>query len=849
MALGPEVFKLQSRNVWFLVLVVALTAASIFGYVNKPLKKGLDVAGGIRLTMKIDPATITAEQRKTLGRLQTQVQDNLERRISQGLGLNEGTVTTKGDTGFVIEMPGATDLEQAKSLLSSTAKVQLFHAKNVTTEKRNKTYSVAQQTTDEKTGAPYATFTRISNPSVEIKPGDTAYKSMIEGWELLIEGDDISDAFGQVLGEGKARPEFKFSAEGSKVMSAWSRRFMNEGEQIAFVMDGRVLQISPKENGAILSDGAFINGEFDAQYVRELTGMIKSGSIPVSLTIEASEKVSPTIGEKAFNQMVTAGLISFGIIVIYLISYYSFPGVVAAIAMVLYCLFTITVMKYAGATFSLASLAAFILSVGMAVDANILVFERVKEELRAGRKLSTAIELGFKRALSAILDSNACTVITSTVLFMLGTSAVKGFATALVIGVLVSFFTAVTVTRSLLVGLTSIGIGNDVKWYALNRSLFGEKLEAGAGEKTLQVIGKYKRYFLISAILIIPGIIGLAMNGIKPNVEFQGGFEASYAVEKSVTTNTILESLEKSGIKGANVKFADVGTTRQAYVTIPSNNPVVKSNDPEAINKIAQAAGLTADAKSGISEVGPSVRAETTSNAIKGVLYASLLIVLYIALRFGFALGGMKNGIKFGMSAVLALLHDVFFVIGAAAIVGLTLGWEVSSMFITAMLTVIGFSVHDTIIIFDRIRENLKRSKGAETFEHLCDKSVTQTIARSINTSFTAMLPLVLLLIFGTPTPDLKFMVLIMFLGIAVGTYSSIFNASPILWLWDKAIVKKKGEGEGLVAEAQRESKLRAAQIVSAPVAAGEVDTSAYGTIKRKQSVREQASHSIDEDE
>ncbi len=339
------------------------------------------------------------------------------------------------------------------------------------------------------------------------------------------------------------------------------------------------------------------------------------------------------------------------------------------------------------------------------------------------------------------------------------------------------------------------------------------------------------------------------MNGIKPNVEFQGGFEASYSVDNNVTASQILESLEKNGVNGANVKFATVGNSREAYLTIPTKNPVVGANDPQAIQKIATAAGLTADDKSGLSEVGPSVRAETTTNALKGILYSSALIVLYIALRFGFALGGLKNGMRFGLSAVLALLHDVVFVIGSAAVVGLALGWEVSSMFITAMLTVIGFSVHDTIIIFDRIRENLKRSRGADTFEHICDKSVTQTIARSINTSATAMLPLVLLLFFGTPTPDLKFMVLVIFLGLAVGTYSSIFNASPILWLWNQAIIKRKGESEGLVAEAQRESKLRAAQIVAAPVTAGSVDAGAYGTVKRKQSVKDQASHSIDDED
>lgn len=827
---------------------MVLTGLSIWGYTQRDLKKGLDVAGGIRLTMEIDPKSITEEQRGNMERVQAQVQANLERRIGQGLGVNEGTVSTKGENAFVIELPGATDLAQAKAVLSSTAKVTVYHARNVSTDKRQKTYTVFNPQVIDETGAPYATFARISAPEKEITPDDPGYEQMIKGWDVILEGDEVTDAYGEILGSGKSRPMFKFSASGAKKMAAWSRRYLNEGEQLAFVMGGRVLQINPKADGSVLSDNAYIQGEFDAKYINELTAIIKSGSLPVDLTVEASEKVSPTIGNDAFDQMVKAGTIAFVIIIIYLIAYYAFPGVVAAIAMVLYCLFTITVMKFLGATFSLASLAAFILSVGMAVDANILVFERVKEELRAGRKLMTAVELGFKRALSAILDSNVCTVITSTVLFMLGTSAVKGFATALVIGVLVSFFTAVTVTRSLLLGLTSIGIGTDPKWYALNRSLFGEKLEAGADSKTIHVIGKAKRWFLISACLIVPGLIFVGLGGIKPNVEFQGGFEASIVVDNSVTSKSISESLEKNGIKGSNIKFASVEDKRQVYITVPAGQGI-QTGDPEAIDKIAAAAGLTADEDSGISEVGPSVRAETTNNAILGILLSSVLIVLYMALRFGFALGGMKNGIKFGFSAVLALLHDVLFIVGAAGIVGYFLDWEVSSMFITAMLTVIGFSVHDTIIIFDRIRENLKRSRGPETFEHLCDKSVTQTVARSINTSATAMLPLLLLLIFGTPTPDLKFMVLVMFLGILVGTYSSIFNASPILWLWNKAVMKRKGEAEGLVAEAQGESRLRAAQVVAAPTAAGEEDSSAYGTIKRKKSVREQASHSIDEDE
>ncbi|QYK53343.1 MAG: protein translocase subunit SecD [Fimbriimonadaceae bacterium] len=837
---------MQSRNVWFLVLVVVLTALSIFGYVKKDLKKGLDVAGGIRLTYRMDINKLTAEQRKNISRIQSQVQGNLERRASSALGVVEASVTTKGEDQFVVELPGATKVEDARTVLSSTAKVQVYHAKNVSTGKRSKRYIAGTQLKNED-GSPYVTFSRVGSTSSELKPGDPEYAKMIEGWELILEGQDVIDAKSEIVGTNSARPSFTFGGEGARRLVEWSRKYLNEGEQLAFVLDGSVLQISPKQDGAILDGGAYIDGKFDPAYVRQLTSLIKAGSLPVDLIEEASETVSPTIGEKAFGQMIIAGGISLGIIIVYLIGYYSFPGVIAAVAMILYTLFTITVLKWMGATFSLASVAGLILSAGMAVDANILVFERLKEEVRAGRKLSTAVELGFKRALSAILDSNACTIITSIVLYALGTSAVKGFATALVIGVLISFFTAITVTRSLLIGLTSIGIGTDPKWYGLNRSLFGEKLEANADTKRIQIIGKSKRWFTLSALFILPGLVFIALGGIKPNVEFQGGYEANFILKQDVPLATVRANLEKAGYEGFNLKEAKVNNLKSIYITIPKNETKIKPKDPEALKTIGAAAGLdTADG--GLQEIGPSVRAETTNNAILGVALATAFIVLYIAVRFGFALGGMKNGLKFGLSGVAAMLHDVVFILGTAAIVGKLLGWEISSLFITAMLTVIGFSVHDTIVIFDRIRENLRKSRGAETFEDLCDKSVTQTIARSINTSFTAALTLVVVFFFS-PTPELKFMILVMFLGIIIGTYSSIFNASPILWLWNRASVKRKGPDEDLVVEAQHESKLRAAQVVAAPSQEGTVSASDYGTIRRKQSVKEQASHVLDDED
>lgn len=810
--------------------------------------KGLDVAGGIRLVLRMKTEDLKEEQRLQMASIQASTQKTLENRVSSALGVVEGTVVLKGDDQFIIEIPGNIKLQDARAILKNTAKIQVFHARNVTTSKRQKTYSVAGDEQDD--FGPYVSFSKISDPSNTLEPGDPEYEKMIEGWDLILEGEDVVDAVSEPVGKNKARPSFRFGGEGAKNLKAWTTRTLNQGEQMAFVLDGRVLSISPVKDGTILSDGAFIDGQFDIPYVQSLTTLIKSGSLPVPLEELSSQTVDPTIGSAAFNQLIIAGAISLVMICAYLIFYYGFPGVLASVTMLLYALFTLTALKLMGATFSLAAVAGFILSAAMAVDANILVFERVKEEVREGKKLLTAVDLGFKRAFSAILDSNACTIITSAILWVLGTGPVKGFATTLIVGVAISFFTALTITRSLLVGLTSIGIGTNPKSYALNRNLFGEKLEQSADSRQLNIIGKYKRWFQISAALIIPGLIFLGMGGIKPNVEFRGGYEAEILLSQPIDQATLRSNLESAGFNDFNLKFATVEGKRSVYITIPHGGPI-ESADPAAQEKILTAAKIQSDNVS-LTEIGPAVQRETTTNAVLGIVYASTLIVLYLAIRFGFALGGMKNGLKFGLSAVGAMLHDVIFVIGSAAIVGYFLGWEVSALFITSMLTVSGFSVHDTIVIFDRIRENLRRTKGEETFEHLCNKSVTQTIARSINTSIAAVFTLILLLFYGTPTPELKFMILTMLLGILIGTYSSIFNAAPILWLWNRATVKVKGEAHDLVVEAKREAKLIAAQVLSdstpqAATAGG--DGSTYGTIKRRKSAQDRAAQVLDEDE
>jgi SecD/SecF fusion protein len=850
---------LQSKSPVFLIVVAVLTALSVWGFTKLTPAYGLDVKGGVRLTYSIDSKSFDELKLKQKDITKERVQADLVRilhiRVAGSLGATEANVSPKGNDQMIIEVPGYTDIDNARKTLNSTAKIIIYWAKNVSRSGSERLYR-AEASHKSVDGIPTVDFMRgekevkfgterVDESGNPLKPDEkTPYERMIDGWEPILEGADVANAQMKIDGL-KYQPEFFFSPEGAKKMETFTKR--HQEENIAFVLDGRVLQIAPIKPGTVLTDNAYIDGDFEPAYVKTLTELVKAGALPVSLKEESALKVDPTIGAKAYDQMVTAGLISMAIVAAFLLIYYAFAGLIATIGLILYVVFTVTLLMAIRATFSLAAIAALILSVGMAVDANILVFERLKEELRLGKPIYKAADLGFRHAFSAIFDSNLSTILTSAVLFVLGTGPVKGFATALIIGVLVSFFTAFAVTRSILLGLLGMNMATNPKLYAVNRNWFGENLEKNADVKPINVLGKTNLYFGISIALVVIGwIFVLGLKGLKPNVEFTGGYEAVFQVPAGQVkpSSEIISSLKNAGIENTNVKVGQgpAGITL-VYITIPPGGKI-KSQDPSAISQIASAAGLPAE-KADLADVGATVSAETNQAAIKGVAISSLLIMLYLAIRFGFALGGFKNGIKFGGSAVIALLHDVLFVIGLAGAVGYLLGWEISSLFITAMLTVIGFSVHDTIVIFDRIRENLRKPHRGQTFEHLVNKSITQSFARSINTSFTAILTLIVLIAFGTATPDLKFMCVTMLAGITVGTYSSIFNASPILYLWDKAVMKKKGEAAGLMAESAREQAARAHAVSVAHTPTAE---SQYGQIKRKSAV-DKATQNLDDDE
>lgn len=831
----------SQKSYLFLLLVVGLGILSGFFFARTQARYGLDVKGGVRLTYEME---FKDEKEKEQAEAERgRLIPILVGRAAGSLGVAEAPVVAKGLYDVVVELPGYQDIDKARQIIGTSAKIQFFWANNVVNQ-----------------SSPYAAYTIVNedkdpnNPSVEfkssygtpgtIKAGTPAYAAIIKQWgDPILEGEDLASAQSTIHGD-KEEPEMLFAPAGADKMRTWSTKHENTHASIAAVLDGRVLSIASVVDNTILSDNAVIEGTFSHEYVKRLCDLLNGGALPVSLKELSSEKIDPTLGGNSMEKMTQAGVIAFGVIAAFLVLYYAFPGVVALLALSLYVLFALTVLKLTGATFSLAGIAGFILSVGMAVDANILVFERLKEEIKSGKKLNAAIELGFKRALPAIVDSNACTLLTSIVLYNLGTGPVKGFATTLIIGVLLSLFTAVTVTRSLLLFFVGSGIGDHESWYAVNRNWFGKKFDPVTAEP-LVVVEKAKKWFGISLATIVISIPFFFMGGFKLNVEFQGGYQADFAVPaNTLDANALSANLEKAGFKGGNVKLGSGKAkvngvdqeTKIASVTVPIDKRLTgMKEDADRENLLATSAGLTNASPLSFAFVGPEIQKETLQNAVEGVLLSSLLVVLYLAIRFGTGFGGFGPGMRFGVSAIGALVHDILVVIGTAAIMGFLLRWEISALFLTAMLTMIGFSVHDTIVIFDRIRENLRRPKPGEQFGHLMDRSITQSFARSINTSSTVIVTLLILVAFGTPTPELKFFVLAMMVGIISGTYSSIYNASPILFLWDLAIGKKKGADHTLVGMANAEHLRH--QVITTRISEPEVQSASgrtYGQVRRR---------------
>jgi SecD/SecF fusion protein len=761
---------------WIVIILVTLVSAWVViiqplttGKGKEPFKLGLDLKGGVRVVLRAQTEKLPPEkQREWKPENMASVVDIVERRVNR-LGVTESVVARQGQDRILVELPGVVDEQEALRLIQTTAQLEFWYLPSVQSE-RNPMARYRLESRKEGVREITTVYDTVQQKEVDVVEflQDQKQRAQEMGEQNpVVTGAELKPTCQLVYDQvGRAQVSFEFNAEGTRRFGDFTRKHV--GEILAIVLDNRIIS-APRINEPILGGKGVIEGNFSAAEAAELATLLNSGALPVPLEIIQIAKVGATLGKESVRQSLWAGVVGLGLVLLFMVGYYLLPGVLASLALGLYTLYSLAAYKALGVVFTVPGIAGFILSIGMAVDANILIFERMKEELRAGKTLKAAIDDGFKRAFTAIFDSNVCTIITSVILFALGTGAVKGFALMLMIGVAISMFTAITVTRTMLWTLVSLGIGNNPRLFGLGRQWSVQ----------YDIVGKRNLWFAMSGAFIALGILAWVIGGLKLGVDFAGGSELQFQFDKPVTAQQVQSVLARSGFRDAK---AVVGEGNLVFIRTREISTAEKESIKRAL------ASLGAPTEQSFTQVGGIVSKEQTRNAVVAIVLSEALILLYLAVRF--AIGGIREGFKFGVAAVIALLHDVFVLLGTFAIMGKLRGWEVDALFVTAMLTLIGFSVHDTIVLFDRIRENLRNRARGETFHDIANKSILQTFARSINTSLTVILTLVALLVLGSPV--VRLFTIALLVGVITGTYSSIFNASPIVVWWEE-VAERRG--------------------------------------------------------
>ncbi|PZX58158.1 protein translocase subunit SecDF [Algoriphagus chordae] len=612
--------------------------------------------------------------------------------------------------------------------------------------------------------------------------------------EAPLEGDVVTDAR-QVLDQ-TSRPavSMQMNAEGAR---KW-RKLTSEniGRRIAVVLDDYVYT-APVVNGEIPTGQSEISGNFSLQEAQDLANILKSGSLPAPTQIVEESIIGPTLGREALNQGLISMVAGLSIVVLFMVAYYAKGGLIAISALVFNIFFILGILAQLGTALTLPGIAGIVLTIGMSIDANVLIFERIKEELRNGVSLMAAINAGYSKAFSAILDSNVTTFLTGAILFALGQGPVKGFAIVLMIGIASSFFSAVFITRVIVSWMSKKGDKSSISFatpFAKN----------ALSALSFDFLGKRKVAYLISSSIIVIGLGMAVVNGLKFGVDFTGGRSYIVAFDEPMAASDLKSGLDREFDGSVEVKTYGSNNVLKVTTSYLVNEDDAASNlevESKVKEGIASVTGLafTDDAESlasgqfaitGSSKVGATVADDIKASSAEAMIVALVAIFLYILLRF--------RKWQFSLASIIALIHDTLFVIAAFAIAsafGAT--FEIDQVFIAAILTVIGYSINDTVIVFDRIRENIE-NKGTSKLVKVFNDAINQTLGRTLITSFTTLIVVIVLLVFGGEV--LRGFSFALFIGVLVGTYSSIYIATPIV----VDLMKRELDNETAAKEAKK---------------------------------------------
>lgn len=675
------------------LLLVLIAIAGFFGYsYMDDIKLGLDLAGGVSITYQAKEENPSAEDMSdTIYKLQQRVESYS----------TEAEVYQEGDNRINIDIPGESDANEILTELG--------------------------------------------------KPGSLAF--MDSQGNTILTGDQVASAQGGMV-DGNTGKEYvvslTFTEEGTKAFADATTN--NVGKPIYIVYDNEVVS-APVVREAITGGQCTIDGMSDFEEAENLAATIRIGSLSLELEELRSNVVGAKLGQQAITTSLKAGAVGFAIVAVFMIAVYLIPGLAAVLALSLYVGLILILLVSFEVTLTLPGVAGIILSIGMAVDANVIIFTRIKEEIGAGKAVKTAIDNGFQKALSAIVDGNVTTLIAAAVLFWRGSGTVKGFASTLAIGIVLSMFTALFVTRFALNALYSLGIENP-KFYGIKK------------ETAPKPFLKYRKLcFVLSAAAVASGFVFMGMNRsstgqiLNYSMEFKGGTSTNVTFNEEMSQERI--EAEVVPLVEEITKDADVQTQR----VTGTNEVIIKTRtlnmeERQAFEKAMQENFGVEEGKIAAESISGAVSQEMKRDAMEAVIIATIGMLLYIWLRF--------QNIRFAGSSVLALIHDVLVVLACYA----AFKWSVGSTFIACMLTIVGYSINATIVIFDRIRENLKARRRDQSLEEIVDLSITQTFTRSINTSLTTFIMVLVLYIMGVSS--IREFALPLMVGIVCGTYSSV---------------------------------------------------------------------------
>ena len=707
---------------------------------------GLDLAGGVSITYEAvgDEAPSKEDMSDTILKLQKRVEQYS----------TESQVYQEGSNRINIEIPGVSDANKILEELGQPGNLY-FIAQTDADGNENYTYSSGYSTDAD------GNIVMDENPVFGYVLNSTLEELQANG-SVVLSGTDVAvaQAASQQDQYGSQEPvvSLEFTDAGAKAFAEATKKAYAAGETIGIYYDGEFISV-PKVQAEITDGKAVITGLESFEAAENLASMIRIGGLKLQLNELRSNVVGAQLGTDAIRTSLIAAAVGFALIAVFMIVFFRLLGVSATIALAFYSGMIVFLLSAFEMTLTLPGIAGIILSIGMAVDANVLVFSRIKEEIASGKDVDQARKNGYNKALSSILDGNITTLIVAAVLWFMGTGSIKGFAETLILGIVLSMFTALVVTRWITSLLFGIGLQNP--------SLYGKAKAA----PRFDFIGKRKLFYGISCGIIVIGIIFMAVNAgrgkgaFNYSLDFVGGTSTTVTFDKQYTLAE-LESSVAQDIKSA------AGVTELQIQTVTGTNQVIFKTTTldvaqrEAVDQVLEANyGVSAD-NIAAETISGAISREMRADAIEALAFALVLMLIYIWIRF--------KDVKFGAAAIIALAHDALVVIVAYAVTRLAVG----STFIAVVLTIIGYSINDTIVTFDRIRENLHLASSKKDMEELVNNSVSQTVTRSLFTSATTFFTVFALYIFGVA--DIKAFALPLMVGVISGTYSSIFVASPM---------------------------------------------------------------------